>query len=187
MTDLAQIEALAEKAKEALGRLTIWVNNAGGADDRTIRTLVEVPEYQWDYQDALNLKAVWAGSVAAAKRMDEGGSIVNISSIAAFRPSPGNGPYAAAKAGVNSLTRTMAVELAPRIRVNAVAPGPIPTEVFMEFYKLKPEDLPDMVKRAGVPMGRMGREEDIASATVYLCSPAAEWVTGEIINVTGGL
>jgi 7-alpha-hydroxysteroid dehydrogenase len=187
MTKLAEIENLAAEAEKALGGLTIWVNNAGGADDRTIRNLIDVPEYQWDFQDDLNLKAVWAGGVAAAKRMGEGASIVNISSIAAFRPSPGNGPYAAAKAGVNSLTRTLAVELAPKIRVNAVAPGPIPTEVFMEFYKLTEDMLPEMTKRAGVPMQRLGKEEDIAAAVVYLCSPAANWVTGEIINVTGGL
>ena len=187
MLDMAQIDHLAAEAERAFGKLTIWVNNAGGADDRTIRNLVDVPEYQWDFQDGLNLKAVWAGGVAAAKRMGDGASIVNISSIAAFRPSPGNGPYAAAKAGVNSLTRTMAVELAPRIRVNAVAPGPIPTEVFMEFYKLTQDMLPAMTKTIGIPMQRMGQEEDIAAAVVYLCSAAAAWVTGEIINVTGGL
>jgi 7-alpha-hydroxysteroid dehydrogenase len=88
---------------------------------------------------------------------------------------------------VNSLTRTLAVELAPKIRVNAVSPGPIPTEVFMEFYKLSEDMLPGMVKTIGIPMQRMGKEEDIAAAVVYLCSPAAAWVTGEIINVTGGL
>jgi NAD(P)-dependent dehydrogenase (short-subunit alcohol dehydrogenase family) len=187
MMNLAQIDDLAQRAVDEFGKLTIWVNNAGGADDRTIRNLIDVPEYQWDYQEGLNLKAVWAGGVAAAKRMGEGSSIVNISSIAAFKPSPGNGPYAAVKAGVNSLTRTLAVELAPKIRVNAVAPGPIPTEVFMEFYKLKPEMLPDLVKQIGVPMGKLGEESDIAGAVVYLCSKAAKWVTGEIINVTGGM
>jgi 7-alpha-hydroxysteroid dehydrogenase len=187
MMDLGQIDRLAGEAEKALGKLTIWVNNAGGADDRVARNLIDVPEYQWDFQDGLNLKAVWAGSVAASKRMGEGASIVNISSIAAFKPSPGNGPYAVAKAGVNSLTRTMAVELAPKIRVNAVAPGPIPTEVFMEFLKLTEDMLPEFTKRAGVPMGRLGKEEDIAGAVVYLCSPAAAWVTGEIINVSGGL
>jgi 7-alpha-hydroxysteroid dehydrogenase len=187
MMDMAQIDALAARATEAFGKLTIWVNNAGGADDRTIRNLVDVPEYQWNFQDGLNLKAVWAGAVAAAKRMDAGSSIINISSIAAFRPSPGNGPYAAAKAGVNSLTRTLAVELAPKIRVNAVAPGPIPTEVFMEFYKLTPESLAEMTKAINIPMQKMGEEQDIAAAVVYLCSPAAKWVTGEILNVTGGL
>ena len=187
MLDMAQIDRLADEAVKALGKLTIWVNNAGGADDRTIRTLIEVPENQWDFQDGLNLNAVWPGSVAAAKRMGEGSSIINISSIAAGRPSPGNGPYAAAKAGVNSLTRTLAVELAPKIRVNAVSPGPIPTEVFMEFYKLTEADLPALTERTGVPMKKLGEEEDIAAAVVYLCSPAAKWVTGEIINVTGGL
>jgi NAD(P)-dependent dehydrogenase (short-subunit alcohol dehydrogenase family) len=187
MIDLAQIEHLADESVRQLGKLTIWVNNAGGADDRVARSLVDVPEYQWDFQDALNLKAVWAGGVAASKRMREGASIINISSIAAFKPSPGNGPYAAAKAGVNSLTRTMAVELAPRIRVNAVAPGPIPTEVFMEFLNLTEDMLPDFTKRIGVPLRRLGREEDIAAAVVYLCSPAASWVTGEIITVSGGM
>jgi 7-alpha-hydroxysteroid dehydrogenase len=185
--DLAQIDNLAAEAERAFGKLTIWVNNAGGADDRTIRNLIDVPEYQWNFQDGLNLKAVWAGSIAAARRMGEGASIINISSIAAFRPSPGNGPYAAAKAGVNSLTRTLAVELAPKIRVNAIAPGPIPTEVFMEFYSLTEDMLPAMTTQIGIPMGRMGAEEDIAGAAVYLCSPAAAWVTGEILNVTGGM
>jgi 7-alpha-hydroxysteroid dehydrogenase len=187
MIDMKQIDHLAAEAEQALGKLTIWVSNAGGADDRVARTLVEVPEYQWDFQDGLNLKAVWAGGVAAAKRMGEGASIVNISSIAAFKPSPGNGPYAVAKAGVNSLTRTMAVELAPKIRVNAVAPGPIPTEVFMEFLKLTEDKIPEFTKQIGVPMGRLGREEDIAHAVVYLCSPAASWVTGEILTVSGGM
>lgn len=187
MLDMKQIEALAEQAEKALGKITIWVNNAGGADDRVARKMIDVPEYQWDFQDGLNLKAVWAGSVAAAKRMGPGSSIVNISSIAAFKPSPGNGPYAAAKAGVNSVTRTMAVELAPNIRVNAVAPGPIPTEVFMDYLKLTPDMLPGLAKTIGVPMQRLGEEDDIAAAVVYLCSPAAAWVTGEILNVTGGL
>ena len=187
MLDMKQIDHLAAEAERALGKLTIWVSNAGGADDRVARNLVDVPEYQWDFQDGLNLKAVWAGGVAAARRMGEGASIVNISSIAAFKPSPGNGPYAVAKAGVNSLTRTMAVELAPKIRVNAVAPGPIPTEVFMEFLKLTEDMLPAFTKQIGVPMQRLGREEDIAGAVVYLCSPAASWVTGEIITVSGGM
>jgi NAD(P)-dependent dehydrogenase (short-subunit alcohol dehydrogenase family) len=187
MLDMKQIDHLAAEAERALGKLTIWVNNAGGADDRVARNLVDVPEYQWDFQDGLNLKAVWAGGVAAAKRMGEGASIVNISSIAAFKASPGNGPYAVAKAGVNSLTRTMAVELAPKIRVNAVAPGPIPTEVFMEFLKLSEDMLPAFTKQIGVPMQRLGREEDIAGAVVYLCSPAASWITGEILTVSGGM
>ena len=76
MTDLAQIENLAEETVKQMGKLSIWVNNAGGADDRTMRNLIDVPEYQWDFQNDLNLKAVWAGSIEAAKRMEEGSSII---------------------------------------------------------------------------------------------------------------
>jgi len=187
MMDMAAIDNLAEETVRQLGKLTIWVNNAGGADDRTMRTFMDLPEYQWDYQLGLNLKAVWAGSVAAAKRMPEGSSIINISSIAAFKPAPMNGPYGAAKAGVNSLTKTLATELAPKIRVNAIAPGPIPTEVFMEALKLTEEQLPGLVAMIQIPMKRMGKEEDICGAAVYLASPASAWVTGEIITVAGGL
>jgi 7-alpha-hydroxysteroid dehydrogenase len=187
MMDMEQIENLAEQAVAQLGKLSIWVNNAGGADDRTMRNLVDVPEYQWDFQCGLNLKAVWAGSVAAAKRMEEGSSIINISSIEAFNPSPTNGPYAAAKAGVHTLTKSLAKELAPKIRCNAIAPGPIPTEVFMEALGLTEEMLPAVAEQFQIPMGRLGMEDDIAPAAVYLASSAAAWVTGEILTVSGGL
>jgi NAD(P)-dependent dehydrogenase (short-subunit alcohol dehydrogenase family) len=187
MMDMAQIENLAEQTVAQMGKLTIWVNNAGGADDRTLRNLIDVPEYQWDFQAGLNLKAVWAGSIAAAKRMDAGSSIINISSIEAFNPSIANGPYAAAKAGVHTLTKSLAKELAPKIRCNAIAPGPIPTEVLMEAMNLTDEMLPGVVQHLQIPMGRMGREEDIAPAAIYLASAAAEWVTGEVLTVSGGL
>ena len=98
----------------------------------------------------------------------------------------GQAHYAAAKAGVNQLTATLAAELAPRrIRVNAVAPGPIPTEVLMEAFNLTDEQLPAIA--ATVPLGRMGDPEDIAAAVVYLASPASSWVTGQVLTVSGGL
>ena len=103
------------------------------------------------------------------------------------KPAPMNGPYGAAKAGVNSLTKTLATELAPKIRVNAISPGPIPTEVFMEALKLTEEQLPGLVDMIKIPMKRMGKEQDICGAAVYLASPASAWVTGEIITVAGGL
>ena len=187
MMDMAQIENLAEQAVQQMGKLSIWVNNAGGADDRTMRNLVDVPEYQWDFQCGLNLKAVWAGAIAAAKRMDEGSSIINISSIEAFSPSPANGPYAAAKAGVHTLTQSLAKELAPKIRCNAIAPGPIPTEVFMEAIGLTEEMLPAVAEQLQIPMGRLGLEDDIAPAAIYLASDAAQWVTGQVLTVSGGL
>ena len=187
---IEQVQALAEQAHKDMGALTCWVSNAGGADDRVPRTFLEMPERQWDFQLNLNLKAVWTGAQAAGNIMKDngGGTIINISSQAANRASPHNGPYAVAKSGVNNLTQTLAVEMAPLgIRVNAVSPGPIPTEVFLEFLNLKEEDIPGLGKQFGVPLGRVGTPEDIAPAVVYLASPASSWMTGQDIVVNGGL
>lgn len=187
ITDRTFVESLADAAITDMDGLHVWVSNAGGADDRTPRRLDEMPDHQWDYQMNLNLSAVFTGARAAARVMSAGASIINISSGAGVKPVPQNGPYGVAKAGVNSLTKTMAVELAPRgIRVNAVSPGPIPTEVFMEFFGATEEDLPDLAKQWGIPLGRLGTPEDVASAVIYLASPAASWVTGQILTVNGG-
>jgi len=187
--DIEQIKSLAQRAVEELGGLNCWVSNAGGADDRVARTLLEMPERQWDFQMDLNLKAVWTGAQAAASIMKDqgGGTIINISSQAANKASPFNGPYAVAKSGVNNLTQTMAVELARyNIRVNGVSHGPIPTEVFMEFLDLKEEDLPEMGQRLNIPLGRIGAPEDISPAVVYLASEASSWMTGQTITINGG-
>ena len=186
--DIDQVQSLARQTVEAFGSLTCWVSNAGGADDRVPRTLLEMPERQWDFQLNLNLKAVWTGAQAAASVMtDWNGTIINISSAAAGRPSPNNGPYAVAKSAVNNLTQTLAAELAARgIRVNGVSPGPIPTEVFLEFTKMTEADIPEMGKRLGVPLGRVGTPEDIAPAVVYLASDASSWMTGQTILISGG-
>lgn len=187
ITDGAFVDELADRAKAEMGSVTLWVSNAGGADDRTPRHLADMPDRQWDYQMDLNLRAVFTGSRAAARVLEDGGSIINISSGAALKPSPNNGPYAVAKAGVDSLTRTMSTELAKRgIRVNGVAPGPVPTEVFMEFFCASEEDLPGLGKKLGIPLGRLGTPEDVANAVVFLASPAASWVTGQTLLVNGG-
>lgn len=190
MMEIEQVQALAQKTFEEMGALTCWVSNAGGADDRVPRTLLEMPERQWDFQMNLNLKAVWTGAQAAGNIMKDngGGTIINISSQAANKPSPFNGPYAVAKSGVNSLTQTLSVEMAPLgIRVNSVSPGPIPTEVFLEFTKMTEEDIPNMGKQFGVPLGRIGEPEDISPACVYLASSASSWMTGQDIKINGGL
>lgn len=185
--DGAFVDELADRARAEMGRVTLWVSNAGGADDRTPRHLADMPDRQWDYQMDLNLRAVFTGARAAARVLDDGGSIINISSGAAVKPSPNNGPYAAAKAGVDSLTRTLSAELAPRgIRVNGIAPGPVPTEVFMEFFGVTEEGLPELAKRLGIPLGRLGTAEDVANAVVFLASPAASWITGQTLTVNGG-
>jgi 7-alpha-hydroxysteroid dehydrogenase len=183
VTSAGDVAAVAEAAAE-LGPLGIWVNNAGGLPDATPRYLTRTPEDRWDAQIDLNLKAVWLGAVTAARHM-ESGVIVNISSRSAQGPSLKNGPYGACKAAVNSLTQTLSVELAPKIRVNAVAPGPIPTENFNESTNF-PEGKP-IEEILRVPLGRLGTPEDIGHAVVFMASPAAGWITGQCLYVTGGL
>lgn len=187
--DIDQVQALAEAAQREFGRLDCWVSNAGGADDRTMRTLLDMPERQWDFQLNLNLKAVWTGAQAAARIMkDQGsGTIINISSGTAGRASPYNGPYAVAKSGVDNLTQTLAAELAPfNIRVNGISPGPIPTEVFREFFGITEDEIPELGERFQIALGRVGTPEDIAPAAVYLASEASSWMTGHTLSIRGG-
>lgn len=185
VTDSAQLEALATRAVDALGGIDAWVNNAGGLPDATPRYLTRTPADRFDAQMDLNLRAVFVGCQVAASKMTSG-AIVNVSSAAAkAQGSVKNGPYAAAKAAVNSLTQTFALELGPAIRVNAVAPGPIPTENFNASTNFPP-DTP-LEKLLRVPLGRMGTPDDIGHAVVFMVSPASSWITGQCLYVTGGL
>lgn len=177
-------ETLADRAVEEFGRLDVWVNNVGGADDKTTRALVDTSDEIFRRQLELNLTSVFQGCKAAAARMADGGSIINTSSGAATRGSPFTGPYAAAKAGVNNLTQTLALELAPLIRVNAVAPGPVMTETFSKVVTNDPEQIAEI--ESTIPLGRIGRPEDIASTVLFLASDAASWITGQMILVAGG-
>jgi NAD(P)-dependent dehydrogenase (short-subunit alcohol dehydrogenase family) len=148
-------------------------------------SLVELDRGIWDQTMALNLTAVWHGCTTAARAMEHG-SIINVSSLAGFGPVPGSGHYAAAKAAVHSLTQTLARELAPRIRVNAIAPGSVPTEVMMEALGLADADLERYRERSRIPLERLGTPTDIGAAALYLAAPAASWVTGQILVVSGG-
>ena len=183
VTQEDQVRMAAEAAKE-LGGPHIWVNNAGGLPDATPRYLTKTPTDRWDAQLDLNLKAVFIGCKIAAEYIKTG-AIINISSRAAMGGNIKNGPYGASKAAVNSLTQSFALELAPRIRVNAVAPGPIPTENFNQSTRF-PEGKPieDII---GVPLKRLGTPEDIGHAVVFMASDASSWVTGQCLYVTGGL
>ena len=176
-------EELADRTMERFGRIDIWVNNVGGSDEKTTRTLVDTPDDVFRAQLELNLTSAFQGCKAAAQRMQPGSSIVNISSGAGMRGSPYTGPYAAAKAGMNNLSETLALELAPDIRVNTVAPGPVATEAFSEV--LNTDGQHDAIA-ATIPLGRIGRPDDIAGAVLYLVSDAASWVTGQLILVAGG-
>ena len=144
--------------------------------------LVELDRDEWDRTVSLNLTAVFVGSTIAAKYIDKG-SIINISSGAGTKAVPGAGHYGASKAGTNSLTWTLAAELAPDIRVNAVMPGAIPTEVMLKATGLREDEVLDAWN---IPLGRVGTPQDIGAAFLSLASDAASWVTGEIIRVGGG-
>jgi NAD(P)-dependent dehydrogenase (short-subunit alcohol dehydrogenase family) len=176
-------ETLARRTIDGFGRLDVWVNNVGGSDEKTTRTLLDTPDSVFRSQLELNLTSAFQGCKAAAQRMNEGGVIVNISSGAGTRGSPFTGPYAAAKAGMNNLTQTLALELAPAIRVNTVAPGPVVTEAFREVLNVE-EELEELA--ATIPLGRLGVPNDIASAVVFLASDAASWITGQLLLVAGG-
>jgi 7-alpha-hydroxysteroid dehydrogenase len=177
-------DRLAQAALDAFGRLDTWVNNVGGSVEKATRLLVDTPDEVWRGQLELNLTSAFLGARAAAAVMRDGGSIVNITSGAGTRGSPRTGAYAAAKAGMINLTQTLALELAPRIRVNAVSPGQVPTEAFREVLGNDDERLRELAEVT--PLGRLGTPEDVAAAVVFLASPAASWITGEHLRVAGG-
>lgn len=183
VTDDNAIEALATAAVDEFGSIDTWVNNAGGSPMRM--PLAELPREEWDRTIALNLTAVYVGSMTAARHMTTG-SIINISSGAGTGPVPGSAHYGAAKAGVNSLTWTLSAELAPDIRVNAIAPGAIPTEVMLTAVGRTEDQLDQLLEEWRIPLGRLGTPQDIGAACLYLASDAASWVSGEIVRVGGG-
>jgi NAD(P)-dependent dehydrogenase (short-subunit alcohol dehydrogenase family) len=183
VTDDNALQRLAQAAVDSFGKLTVWVNNAGGSPLRM--PLADLPRDEWDRTIALNLTAVYRGAMAAQRHMTRG-SIINITSGAGSGPVPGSAHYGAAKAGSNSLTWTLAAELAPHIRVNAVAPGAIPTEVMLKAIGKTEDQLDEVLEAWRIPLGRLGTPEDIAAACVYLASDAASWVSGEILRVGGG-
>lgn len=185
VTEDAEVEALAQAAIAEFGGLDIWVNNAGGSPIQA--PLIDLDREEWDHTLRLNLTAVWICSSVAARVMRDGGRILNISSKAAEQTVAGSGHYAAAKAAVNSLTVTMAKELGPRLRVNCIMPGAVPTEIMMEALNLSDDDLPKLERALRLPAGRLGTPTDLGAAALYLCSPGAAWVTGQVIAIDGGM
>ena len=183
VTDDQAVDSLAQAAVNEFGSLDTWVNNAGGSPLRM--KLKRLPREEWDNTIALNLTAVYIGCVTAARYM-ETGSIINISSGAGSGPVPGSAHYGAAKAGVNSLTLSLSLEMAPNIRVNAIAPGVIPTEIMLTALGKTEDDADDLVKEWGIALGKVGTPQDIGAACVYLASDAAKWLTGDILHVGGG-
>jgi NAD(P)-dependent dehydrogenase (short-subunit alcohol dehydrogenase family) len=184
VTDPQAVEALGQAAISEWGQLNIWINNAGGSPLQV--PLTELPIEEWNNTIALNLTAIWQCTCTAARLMQDNGRIVNISSIAADMVVRGSGHYSAAKAGVNMLTKTFATELGPRIRVNCIMPGAVPTEIMMKAMNLSDDDLPRLEKMLRLPAGRLGTPEDLGAAVLYFTSRATQWVTGQCPAVSGG-
>ena len=175
-----------DQVVDEFGSIDIMVNNAGGNLDRQMHALPDISLDKFDEQLHLNMKTKFWGSQQAAKRMRDGGSIINIISIAAHKPSPGFGVYSAANMGMISMTRTLSVELASRgITVNCLAPGIIVTDMLTETMKVSEKEAKAIFDEQ-IPLGRTGTPEDCAGAAVFFASPAARWITGQFIDVAGG-
>jgi NAD(P)-dependent dehydrogenase (short-subunit alcohol dehydrogenase family) len=183
VTDESQMEALGDAAVKAFGKLDIWVNNAGGSLVST--PLVELPLEEWEKTISTNLTSVWYGVRAAHKRFEENSKLLNISSGAAVAPFPGSAHYGAAKAGVNLMTKTLAMELGPKTRVNALMPGFVPTETVKLALDMEDEDFPALQEQLNLPVGRLGTPEDIGLCALYFCSDASAWVTGQCFAISG--
>lgn len=186
VSDGQQYRAMVDRTLEAFGRLDIVVNNAGITHRN--QPMLDVDEATFDRVFAVNVKAVYhcARSCVPVFRRQGGGSILNIASTAGLRPRPGLAWYNASKGAMITLTKSMAVELAPdRIRVNALCPVAGETPLLKEFMG---EDTPEQRARfkATVPLGRFSTPEDIARAALFLISDEAEFITGVALEVDGG-
>jgi NAD(P)-dependent dehydrogenase (short-subunit alcohol dehydrogenase family) len=177
----ADCDTLAERAYDAFGRVDVLVNNAGMSP--LYGSFVDVTEELFDKVIAVNLKGPWRLSALVGTRMaaGEGGSIVNVSSIAAVQPSQSEAPYGAAKAGLHNLTLSMARTFAPKVRVNCIMPGPFLTDISKAWTPAIHESLTKVV-----PLGRGGEANEVVGAALYFASDASSFTTGAILKVDGG-
>ncbi len=181
--DFDQLQRLADQTLATFGRIDILVNNAGGFPPKPV-SQTTAREFEGAFR--FNVSTAYEMSrICAPLMVEHGGSgnILNISSIAGHKPTPCFAAYGTAKGALSLLTQELAQEFAPKVRVNAIAVGSTKTDALNTV--LTPEVEETMVKLT--PMGRLGEVEDIALGAIYLCSPAASYVTGEILAVNGGL
>ena len=185
VTRAADVQAMVEAVRQRWGRIDILVNNAGDLFARHM--LADMTEEYWDQSMALNLKSVFLCVKAVWEEMAarRSGCIINVTSIAARNGGgPGAAAYSAAKGGMLTYTKSLAKELAPHgVRVNGIAPGVIATP-YHERYS-PPELFQKYI--AAIPLGRAGTSEEVAEVIVFLASPAARYITGETIEVNGGM
>ncbi len=181
----ADIDAAVAETVAAFGALDILVNNAGAT--HVNKPMLEIDEAEFDRIYAVNVKGVFLGCQAVVPlfRKAGGGVIINIGSTAGLRPRPGLSAYNATKGAVHILTKSLAVELAPdRIRVCAIAPVATETPLLPSFLGPAAGQREKFI--ATVPLGRLAQPQDIANAALYLASPDAEFLTGNIVEVDGG-
>ncbi len=182
VTVAAECDALIESTVKEFGKLDILVNNAGVTRDGL---LIRMSEADWDLVIAINLKGTFNCTKSAVKTMmkQRYGRIVNVSSVIGLMGNAGQANYSASKAGVIGIAKSVAKEYANRnITVNAVAPGYIQTAM---TDKLTEDQKLAMLKF--VPLGRMGQPQDVANAILFLVSPLADYITGQVITVDGGM
>jgi 3-oxoacyl-[acyl-carrier protein] reductase len=182
VTDNDSVSNLVTNVLDEFGRIDILVNNAGIAADNL---LLRLKESDWDTVVDTNMKGTFICTKAVARTMvkQHGGKIINVASVVGITGNPGQANYCAAKAGVIGFTKSIARELASRnITVNCVAPGLINT--------MMTDALTDTAKEAAlglIPLGRMGEPEEVAEVVRFLASPAADYITGEVIRIDGGM
>ncbi len=182
LSDAAEVDALPEKAEEAMGGLDILVNNAGITRDNLF---MRMKDEEWEQVLAVNLTATFRLMRAAVKGMmrKRSGRIIGITSIVGVTGNPGQGNYAAAKAGMIGMSKSLAQEVASRgVTVNCVAPGFIETAMTGALNDKQRETI-----LSRVPAGRLGTPDDVAAAVVYLASEEASYVTGQTLHVNGGM
>jgi 3-oxoacyl-[acyl-carrier protein] reductase len=182
LSDKEQVEALVPAAEAALGKLDILVNNAGLT---RVNLFLRMKDEEWEKVMAVNLTANFRLSRASLKGMMKRrfGRIVNITSVVGVTGNPGQGNYAASKAGLIGMSKSLAAEVASRgITVNCIAPGFIETPMTDVLNEKQRESI-----LGAVPLGRLGTSAEIASAAVYLASDEAAYVTGQTLHVNGGM
>ena len=181
VADSAAVRELFAQVEAQLGRVDVLINNAGILK---VLPLAEHSDELFEQTFAINTRGTFNTLREAAKRLNEGGRIVNFSSSTVGLNLPGYAVYIASKAAVESLTQVFAKELrGRRITVNAVAPGPVATELFL--HGKSAEQIQAFAKMP--PLERLGQPQDIASIIAFLVSPAADWVNGQILRANGGL